>query len=174
MGDRPKNILITGIPGVGKTTLVKKILTQLRHLSLAGFFTEEIRKSGIRLGFELVDLNGHRSLLSHVRIKSPYRVGKYGVDVGRFNAFLDTVDFLNPQTYLVVIDEIGKMECYSDKFISLMRNILDSEKKVLATIAHKGGGLIAEIKDRNDVQLSELTLKNRDRLASEIMSGITV
>lgn len=172
MSSQKKNVLITGIPGVGKTTLVQNILIQLKPLKTAGFYTEEIRESGIRKGFELVDLNGQRSLLSHIRIKSPYRVGKYGVDVVRFNEFLDTVDFLAKKTELVVIDEIGKMECHSEKFTSLMRQILESDKKVIATIARKGGGLIAEIKNRTDIQLFELTLENRDRFASEIVRAI--
>lgn len=169
-----KKILITGTPGIGKTTLVKKILTHVRHLNSAGFYTEEIRESGVRMGFELVDLNGKRSLLSHVRIKSPCRVGKYGVDVAGFDAFLDTVDFLNPRIDLILIDEIGKMECSSDKFIALMRKLLDSKKKIIAAIAQKGGGLIAEVKDRGDTKLYELTLKNRDRLAIEIVSALVL
>jgi nucleoside-triphosphatase len=174
MNFRNKNIVITGIPGVGKTTLVKKLLAQLRQLSAAGFYTDEIRESGIRKGFELVDLLGNRSLLSHIGIKSPFRVGKYYVDVMGFDKFLDNVEFLNPQTGLVVVDEVGKMECYSDKFASIMRMILDSDKTVIATIAQKGGGLIAEIKERTDIQLFVLTLENRDRIAFEILNVIPV
>lgn len=172
MSFQENNIFITGNPGLGKTTLVKKLLTQLVNWNVSGFYTQEIRESGVRKGFELVDLSGHRSLLSHIRIKSPYRVGKYGVDIVSFDTFLDTVDFLNPQTDLVVIDEIGKMECYSEKFTFLMRKILDSDKKVIATIARKGGGLIAEVKGRNDIQMFELTLENRDRFALEISGTI--
>jgi nucleoside-triphosphatase len=172
MSSRKKNILITGNPGVGKTTLVKKLLAQLEQLSAAGFYTEEIRESGIRKGFELVDLRGQRSVLSHVRIKGPCRVGKYGVDVVGFDAFLETVDFLDSQTDLIVIDEIGKMECYSDKFTSLMQKILESPTLVIATIARKGGGFIAEIKERKDVKLFELTMTNRDRLDHEILSAM--
>jgi nucleoside-triphosphatase len=169
-----KNILITGNPGVGKTTLVKKILSQLEHLNASGFYTQEIREGGIRQGFELEDLSGQRSVLSHVRIKSPYRVGKYGVDVARFDEFLDATDFLDSHTELVVIDEIGKMECYSSKFVSLMRKILDSDTLVIATIAQKGGGFIAEIKERDDIQLYVLTKENRDRFASDILREITI
>jgi nucleoside-triphosphatase len=172
MRSHVKNILITGIPGVGKTTLVKKLLIHLEHLNAAGFYTEEIREGGIRKGFELVDLCGQRSVLSHVRIKSLYRVGKYGVDVERFDEFLEATDFLDPKTDLIIIDEIGKMECYSDKFKSLMRHILDSETLVISTIARKGGGFIAAIKDRADINLFELTVANRDRLANVILSTI--
>jgi nucleoside-triphosphatase len=167
-----KNILITGTPGVGKTTLIKKILDRQKDLKATGFYTEEIRENGIRKGFALVDLNGKKSVLSHVRIRSLFRVGKYGVDIERFNNFLDGIDFFDSQTDFIVIDEIGKMECYSDKFLSLMQKLLDSETMVIATIARKGGGFIAEIKQRSDIQLFELTQTNRDWLGFEIMSAI--
>lgn len=172
MSTRKTNILITGIPGVGKTTLVKKLLTHFKHLNADGFYTEEVREGGIRKGFELVDLRGERSVLSHVRIKGPCRVGKYGVDVVGFDEFLASADFLDSQTDLVVIDEIGKMECFSDKFVSLMQKLLDSDTLVIATIAQKGGGFIAEIKERADIQMFVLTMENRDGLAIDILSEI--
>ena len=172
MSSRKTNILITGIPGAGKTTFVKKLLTQLKHLNAAGFYTDEIREDGIRKGFELVDLRGERSVLSHVRIKGPYRVGKYGVDVAGFDEFLARGDFLDSRTDLVVIDEIGKMECYSDRFVSLVQKLMDSDTLVIATIAQKGGGFIAEIKERADIQMLVLTMENRDRLAMDILNEI--
>jgi nucleoside-triphosphatase len=172
MGSQKTNILITGAPGVGKTTLIKKLLTRLEHLKAIGFYTQEIREDRIRKGFELVDLNGQKSVLSHVRIKSPYRVGKYGMDVVGFDEFLESSDLLDSHTDLVVIDEIGKMECYSERFVSLMRKLLDSDTLVIATIARKGGGLIAEIKERADIRLFELSLENRGRLVHEILSEI--
>jgi nucleoside-triphosphatase len=60
------------------------------------------------------------------------------------------------------------MECFSDLFKKLLKEILNSEKWVIATIALKGSGLIAEVKEREDVQLFEITKKNRDSLLKEI------
>ncbi len=169
-----KNVLITGIPGVGKTTLVQKLLVALKHLNIAGFTTEEIREGRFRKGFYLVDLKGKRRVLSHIRMKSPYRVGKYGVDIKGFEEFLMTADLLGSKADLVVVDEIGKMECYSEKFTTFMREILDSDITVIATIARTGGGLIAEIKNRTDILMFELTLENRNSLDTEILKAITV
>ena len=167
-----KNILITGAPGVGKTTLVKKIVAKLQALRPVGFYTGEIRAGGTRQGFTLTALDGRESILSHVEIKSPYRVGKYGVDVAGFEKFLDDLDFLNSQNYILVIDEIGKMECFSNKFKNLVRNVLDSDKIVIATIALKGGGFIGEIKKRTDIVVYEINLRNRDSLLAEIIKSI--
>ena len=170
MGLIKKNILLTGLPGVGKTTLIRRLSEELKNLHPAGFYTEEIRKEGVRKGFELISLDGKKGLRSHVEIKSPYRVGKYKVDVKGFEGFLDSIAFFVPETKLIIIDEIGKMECLSPEFKRLIKEILDSEKIVIATIAFKGSGLIEEIKKRNDVRLFEITEKNRDSLLSEILS----
>ena len=165
-----KNILITGLPGIGKTTLIKKISEELKHLHPVGFYTTEIREEGMRKGFELISLEGKKGILSHIDIKSPYRVGKYEVDIKSFEDFLDQIKFFPPTIGLIIIDEIGKMECYSDKFKKLLKEILDSEKWVIATIARKGSGLIAEVKKRKDIKLFEMTSSNRDSLLSEILN----
>ncbi len=170
--DSNKNILITGQPGIGKTTFIKKLAEELKNLNPSGFYTAEIREAGIRKGFELTSLDGREGILSHVDIKSPHRVSKYGVDVEWFENFLNSISLLQPTTSIVIIDEIGKMECFSDRFQFLVRAILDSDKLFIATIALKGGGMIADVKKRDDVTLFQLNLENRDSLVSGILKNI--
>jgi len=167
-----KNILITGLPGVGKTTLVKKLIEELKQFHPAGFYTGEIREEGTRKGFELISLDGRKELLSHADIQSPKRVGKYKVHVEGFETFLRSIPLLNPSSHLIVIDEIGKMECSSDQFKNLLKEILDSEKRVIATIAFKGGGIIEEVKKRKDVKLFEITQRNRNSILPEILREV--
>jgi nucleoside-triphosphatase len=169
-----KNLLITGLPGVGKTTLIKKLSEALKSFHPIGFYTEEIREGFERKGFELISLEGKKGLLSHKDIRSPYKVGQYKVDIKSFEDFLDSISFFNPFTRLIIIDEIGKMECLSDQFKNLLKEILDSEKWVMASIALKGSGLIAEIKERKDVQCFEITKRNRDSLFSEILKEVGI
>lgn len=148
-----KNILITGPPGIGKTTLIKHLSEALGSFSSIGFYTAEIRDKGVRKGCELISLDGKRKLLSHREFKSPYRVGSYRVDVKGFEEFLTSISWSAPSARLVIIDEIGKMECLSEKFKKLLIEMLDSDKWLIATIAMKGGNLIAEIKRREDIHL---------------------
>jgi nucleoside-triphosphatase len=169
-----KNFLITGLPGVGKTTLIKKVIEELNHLHPAGFYTEEIREEGQRNGFEMISLNGKRGLFSHKNIKSPYRIGKFKVDIESFENLLDSIPFFDSSNHLIIIDEIGKMECLSDRFKNLLKKIFDSEKLVIATIALKGSGLIAEIKERQDIQLLEMTKHNRNSLLLEILKEMEI
>jgi nucleoside-triphosphatase len=168
-----KNLLLTGIPGIGKTTLMMRLFESLRELNPVGFYTEEIREAGERKGFELVSLDGRKGLLAHVSIRSPYRVGRYGVDLRGFEDFLVSIPFLDSPSPLILIDEIGKMECLSGRFRSLLIQLLDSGKEVIATIALRGEGFIAEIKRRRDVRLFEITGQNRDSLLSEILREVT-
>ena len=159
MGLTKKNILITGFPGVGKTTLIKKLTENPIDLKPVGFYTEEIREKGIRKGFKLISLDGGEGILSHVDVKSPYTVGKYKVDIDGFENFIDYIPFFDPTSSFIIIDEIGKMECLS-------------EKLMVATIALKGGGLIEEIKKRDDIKLFEMKQDNRESLLFEILRNI--
>jgi nucleoside-triphosphatase len=168
------NILITGPPGIGKTTIMKKLAQKLNDTGPAGFYTTEIREGGVRQGFELVGLNGRKGLLSHIDIKSPYHVGRYGVDIRSFEIFLDALALTDPNAGLVMIDEIGKMECLSQRFKTVVRTVLDSGKAVIATIALNGPEFIAEVKGREDAMLFEMTLENRDSLAEEILRHVKI
>ncbi len=172
MGLTKKNILITGLPGVGKTTIIKKLSEELRKFHPVGFYTEEIREKGIRKGFKLIGLDGGEGILSHVDVKSTYTVGKYKVDINSFENFIDSIPFFDHTISFIIIDEIGKMECLSEKFTKLMKVILDSEKLVAATIALRGIGLIEEIKKRDDIKIFEITPSNRESILFEILSDI--
>ncbi|MCD6384649.1 NTPase [Candidatus Sumerlaeota bacterium] len=173
-----KNILITGTPGVGKTTLVKRVVDWAKTekgLQLRGFYTSELREQGERKGFEIITTDNRRGVLAHRKIRSPYRVGKYGVDVLAFEKIvlpLFEISEAEDKNILLIIDEIGKMECFSDKFVETVRHILNSKNPVVATVANKGTGFIAEVKQRADVRLFTITLNNRERLFHSIVEFI--
>ncbi|MHC4680381.1 MAG: nucleoside-triphosphatase, partial [Planctomycetota bacterium] len=106
----------------------------------------------------------------HVDIKSRFKVSKYGVDVAGFEAaVVPVLDVEQSDAELFVIDEIGKMECFSETFIAAVRRLLVSDKSVLATVAKKGAGLISEVKNHPGVRLWTLTRDNRDETVADIL-----
>lgn len=161
----PKNILLTGTPGCGKTTVVRRVVERLSGRRLAGFYTEEVRHGGKRVAFEAVGLGGDRIVLAHVHIASKHHVGRYGVDLEWFES-LARRELRKPfeEVDLFVIDEIGRMECLSEIFVELATRVLDGPVPVLATVAAKGSGFIERAKKRSDVQVTVVTAENRDSL----------
>lgn len=168
------NILVTGRPGIGKTTVLQRICKELEYLHPVGFFTREIRENGKRQGFELTSMDQRQMILAHTSKAGQGKVGKYGVDIHGFEAFLDAVDLESLEARFVVVDEIGKMECLSPKFVTMVRRVLESEKPFLATVAAKGGGFIHEVKSRYDVELISLTEQNRETLARDLVRQMQV
>ena len=157
----PNNILISGCPGVGKSTLIRKIIENL-NCTLDGFFTEEKKEKGKRTGFFITDFLGNREILAHLDLNSPFRAGYYGVNVEAFETIgypalrraLEIAD-------LIVIDEIGEMEMDSEKFCEMLVKVFTSDKPLLAAIKAKDCGLTAKLKARNDTRIFHLTKGNR-------------
>jgi nucleoside-triphosphatase len=169
MSFEPTKILLTGLPGCGKTTAIIQIIENIDTKKVAGFYTKEIREKNIRMGFSWIRLDGDTGILAHVNIKSPHKVGKYGVDVAGFEkSVVPILDINSSDAELFVIDEIGKMECFSKKFITAVRQLFTSDKSILATVAQKGGGFISEVKNFPNVILFNLTTQNRDKTIAEI------
>ena len=163
-------ILLTGLPGCGKTTVIMKVVAQLRPEKVAGFYTQEILKNGTRKGFRWIRLDGAAGTLAHVDIKGRFKVGKYGVDVDGFGkAVVPILDVKRTDAELFVLDEIGKMECFSQKFVAAVRRLFASDKSVLATVARKGSGLISDVKDYPGARRFNLTRKNQNEIIAEIL-----
>ncbi len=173
MSPKAVKILLTGLPGCGKTTTIMQILEKLKDKKTAGFYTQEIREGNTRKGFRFNRLDGHTGILAHTNIKTAYRVGKYRVNLEEFEKAI--VPILNPEetdAEIFIIDEIGKMECMSGKFVSAVRRLFDSDRTIIATVAQKGRGFISEIKKHPAARLYNLTIQNRDSVVNEIIKAI--
>ena len=113
-------------------------------------------------------MDGQEAVLAHIDIRSKHRVSRYGVDVAAFEEVALPSLAPGPHARLVVIDEIGKMECFSRAFREAVVRLLDADTSVLATIALRGDRFIERLKSREDVALIEIAPANRDRLAGEL------
>jgi nucleoside-triphosphatase len=164
-----KNIFITGLPGCGKTTLIKEILKELK-IPAKGFFTEEIRREGERIGFKIVTLSGKEGILAKKGFKSSYRVSKYGVILKDLEEIgVKEIEEGLKGDFLIVVDEIGKMELFSEKFKEVILKALNLKNKILGTITLKENPFCDKIKQRKDTKVFYLTRENREKLKEEIL-----
>jgi nucleoside-triphosphatase len=162
-------LLLTGNPGVGKTTVLLKAVNALKEkgFCVGGMLSREARENGVRVGFEILDLNSGRSgWLAHVNQKTGPHVGKYRVN-------LEDLDFIGAEAIevavekcaVIAIDEVGPMELFSEKFKEATRKALESSKPVVAVVHWKAHDkLISEAKNRQDSETFTVTQENRNKL----------
>lgn len=167
-----KTILLTGAPGSGKTTLIRRIVAQLDRPA-GGFYTKEIRERGTRRGFEIVTLDGHRGRLAHVEIRGQPRVSKYGVDLKALDSLaVPAIEGAVAGGGVVVIDEIGPMEILSERFRRALQAAIESEATVLGTIVQRSLPFTDQIKAIPGITLLQVRRDNREALLAQILERL--
>jgi len=165
------NIFLIGNPLAGKTAVIKQVIERM-NLSASGFYTEEVRSGPSRVGFVIKTLDGREGYLAHCDIKSPCTIRKYGVDIRNIETI--AVPSIVPiKKNVLVIDGIGKMECFSEVFKRAVIKALDSTNIVIGTIAPGGDDFITEVRSREDVELHEVTQNNRKLLPDFILNRLS-
>jgi nucleoside-triphosphatase len=161
--------LLTGSPGTGKTTVIRQAIARSK-VKAGGFYTEEIRSGGTRLGFSIVTLDGHNAILAHIDSHSRCRVSKYGVDIQNLdNIGVAAINRAIDESDLIVIDEIGKMELFSPRFREAVLKAISSGKKVLGTIMLSPHTFADDIKRHPGVKLIQLTRADHEQVLREIL-----
>lgn len=173
MIEKCKNIFLTGKPGIGKTTAIKRVieLLKLNKIPVSGFFSEEERdKSGQRIGFLIKTISGETATLaSCVQKMSGPKVGKYTVNLKGIDEC--AVPSMEKSEGIIIVDEIGKMEMFSKKFNETILKIL-YKGCVIGTIMEKPNDFADKIKKRDDVKIIQITLSNRNKIPEEIIKEI--
>jgi nucleoside-triphosphatase len=166
-------LLITGSPGVGKTTVLTKAVDILKEKGyrVGGMLSNEVREGGVRVGFEILDLGSQkRGWLAHIDQKSGPSVGRYRVNLADLEAvgaraITDAVENCD----IVAIDEIGPMELFSEKFGDAVKAALQSRKLVIAIVHWKAQDrLVNDVKAREDAEIFRVTYENRHKLSEVI------
>lgn len=167
-----KNIFLTGAPSSGKTTIIKKVIEHL-PLSNSGFYTEEEKKEGKRVGFLMKTLDGKKGYLAHQDIVSDFHIRRYGVSIENIENI--AVNSIIPvENNIIILDEIGKMECFSEAFKKAAVTALDSDNVVIGTITFGGDDFILKIKERKDIEIIEVTHENRNSLPDLILEKVKI
>jgi len=164
-----RTILLTGRPGVGKTTVIKRVVEQLGARA-GGFYTAEMRKGGRRQGFKIVTLDGQEGILSHVDIKGRPRVSRYGVNLTDLDEVaVAALRQAIAEANCIVVDEIGKMELFSEEFRKAVTEAVESEKPVLGTVMATRHPWVDALKALPQVTVLELTHHNRDKMVQRVV-----
>ena len=182
-------ILVTGQPGCGKTTAVQKMVAFLTEsgFDCRGFYTEEVRQNGGRIGFDVVTVpSGERGVLARIKgLTSSYpKTGKYLVDVASFEKLALPSLALEEKKgktedrskVIYVLDEIGRMELHSTKFQQHVHTMLQGCVRLVGAItAPRYGNRVAfcdEVSNVDGVQVRNLTKANRDQVVGKMLQQI--
>lgn len=165
---------ITGLPGAGKTQALIKVIEMLEAEGkvVGGMVTEPILKKNRRVGFSVLNwMTKEKGVLAHLNNPSKISVGRYGVDIHALeDVGVKAIDDANGDAEVIIIDEVGKMEVESDRFVDAVKRALDSNKPLILTLHKKSRNpLLQDIRRRDDIRILEVTPINRNLLPYKII-----
>ena len=171
-------VFLTGIPGVGKSTVVRKVVQGIQQegVKVGGVTTADLRSGSTRVGFEIRDLmTGEAGVLAHVNEATGPRIGKYHVkseDLDRIGT--EAIVSAIKHADLIVIDEVGPMELTSSRFKEAVQAALACGKSLLGTVHRNAQDpLVQAIKRDRAVEVIEVTNENRDSLPNVLLERLT-
>jgi len=171
-----KHILLTGKPGIGKTTLIKQIINHLGNKKLQGFYTQEVRISGSRVGFDIIFLDGTPPCpLARIEDKQNAtksgRVGRYNVYVQQFELHALPKLKKSCSGCYIIVDEIGKMELLSSKFKIIMNKLLVCDDVIVVGTIPIGDNVpkfVKDVRKMQNIEILEITYSNRDNIFEKL------
>ena len=174
MDEGTPRLLLEGRPGIGKTTVTRRLVALLLEggVPVGGFTTAELRTSGRREGFVVEAASGAREVLAHVGLPGPPRVGRYGVDLAAFERVALPALGDPERGGVVVVDELGKMELASAAFRAAVVELLGRDVAVVATVQLARHRFTDALKRRPDIRVVRVTEATRDALAGWLMDRL--
>jgi nucleoside-triphosphatase len=177
VGDSPSHparVLLTGRPGIGKTTVAARVAEVLasRGVAVTGFVTTELRTAGRRTGFAVETFTGERAVLAHVELRGPPRVSRYGIDVEAFERVAIPALERVEDDDVVVIDELGKMELASERFCEAVLRVFERPLAIVATVHVAHHQLTDALKRRPGVAIVTVSHANRAELPERLAADL--
>lgn len=172
MEKEPAIILLTGHSGVGKTTIIRKVVGLLDK-DAGGFYTRELREHGRRVGFEVVTLTGETAVLAAksgrgtFAREAPFKGYQVNLDAIETVA-VPSLERAMTGGQIVVVDEIGPMELLSSTFRETILALLEGTAVAVGTIVRRAHPFADKVKAHPRVVTRVVTPQNRDALPGEI------
>ncbi len=163
-------IAVTGSPGIGKSTLVAKVISGTK-LRVGGVLARDRCYKDRRTGFELLDLStGMVGILADEAGDGP--------QLGKYRVHLDDLDRIGAQAVenalgcdLIVVDEVGPMELSSHRFVLAVEKAIASPKPMLVVLHQWSNHRLAK-KIRGSFRVLTVTRENRDSLVDKIVQAL--
>jgi nucleoside-triphosphatase len=165
---------ITGLPNAGKTQALIKVIEMLEEgdMKVGGMITEPISKNNRRVGFYVMDwMSKQKDILAHIEFESKITVGRYKVNIDALeNIGVHAIEEAIENSDVIIIDEVGRMEVESEKFVDIVKKVLEEDKPLILTLHKKSRNpLLQDIRRRDDVRILEVTPINRNLLPYKII-----
>ena len=174
MEEGTPRLLLEGHPGIGKTTVTRRLLQLLREagVPVGGFTTGELRTGGDREGFVVEAVSGAREVLAHVDLPGPPRVGRYGVDLAALERVALPALREPGAGGVVVVDELGTMELASAAFCETVVELLGRDVAVVATVHQTRDRFTDALRRRPDIRVVRVTQATRDALPEQLVDRL--
>ena len=165
----PNNVIITGAPGIGKTTLIKHLIRDLTPVIIRGFYKEAILENDVVKGYRMITARFDEQIIAHIYFEGPEKFENFGINIDGLNKLVERELNISNGAELFIVDEIGRMECLSHSFCHSIQKILDSNIPMIASVGQILTSELKAIKSRKDISVIQVTQKNRETLWKNIL-----
>ena len=178
----PQHTLIVGGQGVGKSTLIRRVLEAL-DVPVCGYITrKEPHLRDPQLGDPIYiyeadqpQVQTDENVVGHCLDQRPV------VYQEAFDRFAEKLQALSKEDMatdesekapLLLMDEVGIMECHSPGFCQAVLDLLDGERPILAAVKYKDRPYLNQIRGHERCRCFEITEENREELFEEALQFV--
>lgn len=167
------NLFLTAKPRTGKSTAIKKIVSEIGKDKCVGFITEEIKEEGKRVGFKIITMDGREGVLASITTISDVRLSRYGIDIKTFEDLcISTISNIEDSNKIIIIDEVGPIQMFSERFKKALIEALGNSNDIIGTVFFDQHPWIDGFKEIEGVKLINVTVENRDEIPNMILTAL--